>query len=348
MELIPVIATNETVMPAQKHDLSLTYAILLGALIPLTCIENCLIILCIWRTFKLHTINNMFVMNMAVADLLVGLIAAPMTLLFALQLPIIYDHSACLARFGILYTTCGASLMTLTCISFNRYLTVLHPLSYPRRMKPKRVKQIIGVIWVIITFVGFLPFVGFSTWIEGKPCDFYSVISTPYALVAIFGLGILLIAMSGYYYGMIFSVAYRQRQRDQCPNRSTSSSLGTGLLMTIFVLFWLPYLLMSPIRYFSDMNRSLLNTINNFTIILAISNSMINPIISFATDKTLRAVLFHMCAIRPQQDLVSTSYHATAVSGVLNTWIENDLEKTQTIIKMDDLLLSPSMPANDV
>jgi predicted CDP-diglyceride synthetase/phosphatidate cytidylyltransferase len=214
-------------------------------------------------------------------------------------------------------------------------------------MKPKRVKQIIGVIWVIISLIGFLPFVGFSKWTEGKPCDFYNVISTPYALAAIFGLGIILLSMSAYYYGMIFLAAYRQRQRDQTQNRSTSSSLGTGFLMTIFVLFWLPYLLMSPLRYFSDINRTLLNTINNFAIVLAISNSMINPIISFATDKTLRAVLFRMCAMRTPLEGTSTSYHATAVSGVLNTWIDNDLEKTQTIIKMDELA-SPTMPVNDV
>ena len=105
-----------------------------------------------WRDRSLHQPNKYFVACLAVADLLVGVFIGP-AIVYRLNLDkkSLRDISIHFCRFMVWIDSLAiaASVLTLTFISFDRYLKISKPLQYRSRMTTSKSFKIIFIIWLI-------------------------------------------------------------------------------------------------------------------------------------------------------------------------------------------------------
>ena len=120
----------------------------LGVIIFAAVIGNTLILASLYRFSCLHTKTNVFVLNLAIADLFLAVFAMPFTLVSSIKYEWIFGNAMC-QIVGVLNSVfCEASIMTLTFVSLERFIAIVYPLKYEALITPKRVKFVIAFIWL--------------------------------------------------------------------------------------------------------------------------------------------------------------------------------------------------------
>ncbi|CAH1791370.1 unnamed protein product, partial [Owenia fusiformis] len=79
---------------------------------------------------NLHTVNNMFLTSLAVADLIMGLFVSPLTIVLLYVKPLIYDEYkqdkwTCIIRLYLTIMLLGASLLSICGIALDRYIAIM-------------------------------------------------------------------------------------------------------------------------------------------------------------------------------------------------------------------------------
>ena len=109
-----------------RDQFSLALKILHSLISILIITGNTLVLLAAWRNKSLNQPNKYFVACLAVADLLVGIFTGPAMMVYGLSVDYkpLRDISIHLCRFMVWIDTLAiqASILTLTFISFDRYL----------------------------------------------------------------------------------------------------------------------------------------------------------------------------------------------------------------------------------
>lgn len=123
-------------------------ATILGLIILAGLLGNTLILVSLYRFTCLHTKTNVFVLNLAIADLFLAVFAMPFTLISSIKYDWIFGTAMC-QILGVLNSIfCEASIMTLTFVSIERFVAIVYPLKYETLITTKRVKVVIGYIWL--------------------------------------------------------------------------------------------------------------------------------------------------------------------------------------------------------
>jgi len=115
---------------------------------------NSMTIYAVTRTKKLRKIpTNMYVIGLAIADTSVGFFIICIQTVHALTTnEVVIRNSVCWAR-APYYTTIAVSTCTLLAIAIDRYIAIVHPLSYKTRMTTKRAIVVSALIWIAQLFV---------------------------------------------------------------------------------------------------------------------------------------------------------------------------------------------------
>ncbi|XP_006901642.1 PREDICTED: 5-hydroxytryptamine receptor 2C-like [Elephantulus edwardii] len=111
---------------------------------------NILVIMAVSMEKKLHNATNYFLMSLAIADMLVGLLVMPPSLL-----AILYDYVWPLPRYlcpvwialDVLFST--ASIMHLCAISLDRYVAIRNPIEHSRFNSRTKAIMKIAIVWAI-------------------------------------------------------------------------------------------------------------------------------------------------------------------------------------------------------
>ena len=283
---------------------------------------NTLVLLATWRDRSLHQPNKYFVACLAVADLLVGILIGPaMVYGLSVDYKSLRDMSIHLCRFMVWIDSLAiaASILTLTFISFDRYLKISKPLQYRSRMTTSKSFKIIFIIWLISS--------AFATYSATPDSGAYGILldslqcradnNTPSKTVAlrIFLCSILflLVTITLIMYACIFVVAHKRQKMLRNGELSETSSgqnqrsvlrqdlkIVRMLLIVagVFCLCWLPctiwHLLTEYYPNFIDSNNRSLSyryrmiTFESLVYLLALFNSLCNPIIYACLDQTYR------------------------------------------------------------
>ncbi|KAK2824456.1 hypothetical protein Q5P01_021631 [Channa striata] len=141
--------------------------LLTGTLSLVTIIGNILVVVSFKVNRQLKTVNNYFLLSLAVADLIIGVISMNLYTAYLVMGYWAMGNWACDLWLVIDYVASNASVMNLLVISFDRYFSITRPLTYRAKRTTKRAGIMIGLAW-IVSLVLWAPAILLWQYFEGK------------------------------------------------------------------------------------------------------------------------------------------------------------------------------------
>ncbi|KAK1171717.1 muscarinic acetylcholine receptor M3-like isoform X1 [Acipenser oxyrinchus oxyrinchus] len=138
-----------------------------GSLSLVTIVGNILVLVSFKVNKQLKTVNNYFLLSLACADLIIGIISMNLYTTYIIMDQWALGNLACDLWLAIDYVASNASVMNLLVISFDRYFSVTRPLTYRAKRTTKRAGIMIGLAWSI-SFVLWAPAILFWQYFVGK------------------------------------------------------------------------------------------------------------------------------------------------------------------------------------
>uniref|UniRef100_H3AWX3 G-protein coupled receptors family 1 profile domain-containing protein n=2 Tax=Latimeria chalumnae TaxID=7897 RepID=H3AWX3_LATCH len=286
--------------------------VILIMIIIITVTGNIFIIACIAYFKKLQTPTNIFILSLATADFFVGILVMPFSMIRTAD-KWYFGEIFCKIHSMLDLAFCAASIFSLCCIAFDRYLAVCDPLKYCYRMSKRRISILLLICWTLPTLISCVPIlfdlniIGFEEFLEGlDPCSCVLVFNIPYAIVTSSTCFIIPILIMIGNYGRIFQVANVQaRQIHAMENRVTIQNVSPertsqgsnmkkerkaaktlGKIIGIFLGCWLPFfttIIIHPVTgYTAD------SIISEVVLWLGYTNSAINPFLYAFYNKPFR------------------------------------------------------------
>lgn len=281
--------------------------ILCVLLIPCICFGNFLVIISLVKFRRLRTITYTLVGSLSVADSLLAVLTLPIYSMFYFKLTFTQSVKyLCLFKFSSVCASMTASMINLVAIGFDRYVAILHPLKYKAIMTHKRVRIFIACMWIYIIPVCVLPLV-WNTYDEIQICDYFKILPLGYTIYAAFISIAISLVLSLYLYIRIYLVARQQQKQvrkdslrghhslDPQMEKDTKSAKVMALVLFLFYVFWVPFTITGPIKYSVNIDNDLAETLKNITLFLAMTNSMINPIIYCWLRREFREAFRSIC-----------------------------------------------------
>ena len=258
--------------------------ILNAPLMLLSIIGNALVLVAILRTPSLRSPSVIFLCNLAVSDLLVGLVVQPVYVAaeIAITVRALLQAAKLMGFAGF-----GVSLTTMTAITVDRFLALHYHLQYPNLMTTSRAIYTIVTIWCIITLFSF------------------SILWSPsiYFFLAAVGITICLLVCL-----VCFIKIYRIVRRHQLQiqvqqqavdnltdtnnnhiRQSTKSAKSIFIYFLVMILCYTPLFFVHIISAINISNSIILWT---FPITAAFMNSSINPLLYCWRIPELRTAIF--------------------------------------------------------
>lgn len=158
------LSTYNTTNETQIEDLSgaVAAAVFLGAIVCMTISGNVMVLLAVFVNSHLRSTTNYFIVNLAIADLLLGTTVLP----FSATLEVLdywpFGQNFCDIWAAVDVLCCTASIMSLCAISLDRYIGVTRPLQHSTIMSEKRAGCCIVFIWILSLAISLGPLIGWK------------------------------------------------------------------------------------------------------------------------------------------------------------------------------------------
>ncbi|XP_076332638.1 cholecystokinin receptor-like [Tachypleus tridentatus] len=127
----------------EKVCLILLYSIILM----LAVVGNMLVIITLAVNKRMRTVTNVFLMNLAISDLLLGVFCMPFTLAGALLREFVFGEAMCRMIPYFQAVSVSVSAWTLVAMSVERYYAICHPLKSREWQTFSHAKRMILIIW---------------------------------------------------------------------------------------------------------------------------------------------------------------------------------------------------------
>ena len=264
------------------------------------CFGNILVIASMIKFEHLQTAPNVFIANLAAADILTGVISIPVYYVFGfLEERVTFCYIFLYA--SLLPSIASVSFLTL--IAVDRTLCIVKPFFYLRNMTVKRAMLLSVGGWVQAMVSSFWPLILPDVRARGR-CGIETFIVQTVWIVHIatfFFQTILFLVL----YGIIGYVAHKQAQRigvetacgETLPNGEAKIRKTMMMILGIFYLCWSPYVIGCMFVYVLGYHQSWLIVFVQVASFLVMCNSVMNPIIYACRDRTFRKAfksLLHM------------------------------------------------------
>uniref|UniRef100_A0A3Q3WM91 Rhodopsin n=1 Tax=Mola mola TaxID=94237 RepID=A0A3Q3WM91_MOLML len=302
-------------------------------------VGNFLVIFAFCRSRSLRTPANMFIINLAITDLLMCVTQAPIFFTTSMHKRWIFGEKGC-----ELYAFCGAlfgicSMITLTVIAIDRYFVITRPLTSIGVLSRKRALLILTAAWAYSLGWSLPPFFGWSAYVpEGllTSCTWDYMTFTPsvraYTMLLFIFVFFLPLFIIIYCYVLIFRAIRTTNQAVGKVNGSIHSHSSSRdsvknfhrlqnewkmakialIVILLYVISWSPYssVALTAFAGYADMLTPYMNSV---PAVIAKASAIHNPIIYAITHPKYRLALAKyipclgvLLCVR-QRDLRSTS-----------------------------------------
>lgn len=264
-------------------------------------VGNGLVIYVVLRFSKMKTVTNLYILNLAVSDVLF-LISLPFLITTTILEYWIFGRAMCKIYFVLFSINFFTSVFTLTAMSADRYLAVCHPVRSVYYRTTRIAFFVCLSIWSISFFV-MLPIILYSTtisnrqyidkdtctisWPENQPIPgdkaftwytFLLGFLIPVALISVFYISVVLRLKS-------VGPSKKSKERKKSNRKVTRMVLA---MISVYVICWLPYWCFQGNLTFKPSGSKVpqwqIYMFSAFTV-LSFANSMINPILyAFLSD----------------------------------------------------------------
>uniref|UniRef100_A0A671SMV2 Alpha-2B adrenergic receptor n=1 Tax=Sinocyclocheilus anshuiensis TaxID=1608454 RepID=A0A671SMV2_9TELE len=127
-----------------------------------TIFGNILVIIAVLTCRFLRGPQNLFLVSLAAADILVATLIIPFSLANELMGYWYFESFWCEIYLALDVLFCTSSIIHLCAISLDRYLSISRPVQYATQRTPRKIKGAILVVWLISAVISFPPLVSMN------------------------------------------------------------------------------------------------------------------------------------------------------------------------------------------
>ncbi|XP_076162819.1 cholecystokinin receptor type A [Ptiloglossa arizonensis] len=120
---------------------------LYGTIFLLSVVGNSLVLITLARNKRMRTVTNVYLLNLAVSDLLLGVFCMPFTLLGQILKNFVFGITLCKLIPYFQAVSVSVGVWTLVAISLERYFAICRPLKSRRWQTQFHAYKMIGVVW---------------------------------------------------------------------------------------------------------------------------------------------------------------------------------------------------------
>jgi len=270
-----------------------TYAIIAIAII----VNNVAAIAVFRKSRLLRKFGNFFLVNLAVADLMVGTISLPMYIHLIYNTPFVNWKNTRLKPFQTVHIAVDvfsgmASVFTLTVIALERVYAIYYPLRY-RSMSRATYFIILAEVWLL---AGALSGTWMLTFFEIIHHDIFAF------SLALLSFASLMVMLAAYAALWLKIKLWSRNQQRTLGEKERNLAVAIGIVTVVFLLTWSPFHIMNILINFK---ASLFTGFPYQVIYLAkflqYSNSFVNPVIYCFKISEFRRALKNLLSRRKKR-----------------------------------------------
>jgi len=288
-----------------EQPYAITLTILFSALAFFGVFLNSIIVFTVYRCPEMRNPCNLLIMNIAVSDLAVASLAAPLRII---EVFVGWPFGEFLCRLLVpmqdLFVT--VSVVSHTIIALERFRAIVRPLK--RRMSLRNTKYVIISIWPVCYITASLPIApvlkmqeynGIRLCMPEWPFDLYRTVYEVYLVVVFIVIPVFIQSMA--YFKILKTLQTRLAPMCATPsNRMLSRAIQhrkrrrliktLAILVFVFQVCFIPRGVMLLVHEFGgrDINLTVFWFVSLVTLILFYLKHVMNPIILFATSSEFR------------------------------------------------------------
>ncbi|KAM8866480.1 alpha-2B adrenergic receptor [Synchiropus picturatus] len=154
----PSIPCNQSVpnLAPYSPEATAAFATAITLMVCFTIVGNIMVIIAVLTSRSLRGPQNLFLVSLAAADILVATLIIPFSLANELLGYWYFKSLWCEIYLALDVLFCTSSIVHLCAISLDRYLSISR-VTYGRQRTPRRIKAAIVVVWLIASIVSFPP-----------------------------------------------------------------------------------------------------------------------------------------------------------------------------------------------
>ena len=267
---------------SERYQMNLVTAVINIISAPFAVVSNLLIGVAIFNTSRLRTPSNLLIGCLALSDVLVGLAVQPGYITYRLMEN---QHRSvpCFVRIvyaNAFYICCGVSFMSLTAVSYERFVAVRLQTRYNDVFSSARILKYMAAIWTLNVLLASLQWAGISKLSKGMQLMVWLL------CVLVSGaanIGTFLILRRHRRQVQVHQLMDEniRRRREVAQTRSISIIVGVYLLLNTPVLF---------AKIFHQILKQDIKTYNHYswTETLAFLNSCTNPLLCYWKNREIR------------------------------------------------------------
>ncbi|XP_045191314.2 5-hydroxytryptamine receptor 1A-like [Mercenaria mercenaria] len=246
--LAPNIQGNNSSKPVDDVQHFVHYILyVIGVLVTsATVIGNVLVIIAVISEKRLRKVGNVFIINLAVSDCLVGICVSPLAITYDITGDWLLGDIMCDIWVSLDVICCTASILNLCAIAYDRYKAITKPMTYARQRTFSRAWCVVAFVWIYSFLIALPRFLGWRKTNELeliKSCFVSKEIG--YTMYSTFGAFFLpLLFMTFFYYKIYCATCTRRRSwtlhRGSFKFISENERLDKGKVTSCFLCEKLP------------------------------------------------------------------------------------------------------------
>lgn len=212
---------NHTVA-LHHHFYNSLLGVFLGLLSLITVIMNVLVLYAVKKENSLHTVGNLYIVSLSVADLIVGTTVMPLNLVYLLEDEWKLGRAVCQFWLIMDYVASTASIFSLFILCLDRYRSVRQPLKYLKYRTWGKASVMISGAW-LLSMMWIIPILGWRsfTHVDLKPeeenkCDTDFRFVTWFKIItAVFNFYLPSVLMLWFYRHIYLAVRQHLKERER-------------------------------------------------------------------------------------------------------------------------------------